>query len=373
MSLQDWSNYSADIHGAKGKKVTQGSTPSDDHSSLPPSSLPVDLGDSDTKIDVNENTPLRCKKSKTHQSCKEANAMTVKPGCVEGRGNNEPQVPRSPSAWDILVTAGFGVKPSHTKVNDVNLFHSWYWVTQPKPEGASRNEFNNTITKEYNELMKDIPKDDVAARREKLKCVYEWQETSTVVPSNKSVKSIVTRLENVKVQFSDLAESWSNLEEIEIVGILMYVGEDPARHQLSGIFGGSDMVRQFINECAIDLCALMDKYTAIFKNSDGSTTSLIGNSGSSALDPACHDCAQPLPRPSRNSDSSPATPKLIAVPQLNPGHYVNLQPRTSFLDETLNLVQLLLDPQLYYSSIPDATPIPSPGLPHIFFLARSPV
>ena len=257
MSLQDGSNYIADVCGAKGKKVTQGSTPSDDHSSLPPSSLPVDLGDSDTKINVNENTPLRCKKRKTYQSRKEANAMTFKPGGVSGRGNNEPQVPKKPStllnapleeiqsfsdevkvkaeelgqwlgksAWDILVTAGFGVKPSHTKVNDVNLFCLWYWVTQPKPEGgksisspliegvtenslsASRNEFNNTITREYNELMKDIPKDDVAARREKLKCVYEWQETSTVVPSNKSVKSIATRLENVKVQFSGLVSSW---------------------------------------------------------------------------------------------------------------------------------------------------------------------
>ena len=43
----------------------------------------------------------------------------------------------------------------------------------------------------------------------------------------------------------------------------------------------------------------------------------------------CHDRAQPLPRPSCNSDPSPATPKLIAVPQLNPRHYVNLWPRTS--------------------------------------------
>ncbi|KIM60174.1 hypothetical protein SCLCIDRAFT_26820 [Scleroderma citrinum Foug A] len=300
MSSQDGSNYSADVRGAKGKKVAQGSAPSDDHSSLPPSSPPADSGDSDTKIDVDKNTSLRCKKSKTHQSRKEANAMTVKPGGVSGRGNNEPQVPKKPdtlsnaaleeirsfsdevkvkaeelgqqlgkSAQDILVAAGFGVKPSHNKVNDVNLFHSWYWVTQPKPEGASRNEFNDTITKEYNELMKDIPKDDVAVRRKKLKCVYEWQETSTVVPSNKSVKSIATRLENAKVQFSGLAESWSNLKEIEIVGVLI-----------------SNMVRQFINERAIDLHALMDKYTAIFKNGDGSTTGLIGNSGSSVLDPA---------------------------------------------------------------------------------------
>ncbi|KIM60370.1 hypothetical protein SCLCIDRAFT_26704 [Scleroderma citrinum Foug A] len=87
--------------------------------------------------------------------------------------------------------------------------------------------------------------------------------------------------------------------------------------------------------------------------------------------PHCHDRAQPPPRPSHNSDPSPATPKLIAVPQLNPGHYVNLRPRTSFIDKTPNLVWPLLDPQLYYSSIPDATPIPGPGLPHTFFLARS--
>ena len=106
----------------------------------------------------------------------------------------------------------------------------------------------------------------------------------------------------------------------------------------------------------------------------------------------CHDCAQPLPRPSCNSNPSPAIPKLIAVPQLNSRHYVSLWPRTSCiifqphaqsnpgisdlspsLDETLNLVRPLLDSQLCYSSIPDAMLIPSPGLPSIFFLARSPV
>ena len=46
------------------------------------------------------------------------------------------------------------------------------------------------------------------------------------------------------------------------------------------------------------------------------------------LQPFCHDCAQPLPRSSQYSDPSPATPKLIAVPQLNSGHYISLQPRT---------------------------------------------
>ena len=45
----------------------------------------------------------------------------------------------------------------------------------------------------------------------------------------------------------------------------MYVGEDPAGRQLSGIFGGSDAVRKFINDRDIDVHALMDKYTSIFK------------------------------------------------------------------------------------------------------------
>ena len=45
----------------------------------------------------------------------------------------------------------------------------------------------------------------------------------------------------------------------------MYVEDDPAGRQLSGIFGGSDMVRKFINDQGIDVCTLMDKYTSIFK------------------------------------------------------------------------------------------------------------
>ncbi|KIN94735.1 hypothetical protein M404DRAFT_34738 [Pisolithus tinctorius Marx 270] len=40
------------------------------------------------------------------------------------------------SPHDILVTAGLSVKPSHMKLNKANLFCSWYWATQPKPDGG---------------------------------------------------------------------------------------------------------------------------------------------------------------------------------------------------------------------------------------------
>ncbi|KIO03322.1 hypothetical protein M404DRAFT_145884 [Pisolithus tinctorius Marx 270] len=113
---------------------------------------------------------------------------------------------------------------------------------------TNRNMVNNIITAEYNQLMKDIPKDDTAARKEKLKAVYEWSESSSAVPANKSVKSIAVRVHNVKTQFSGLAEVWSTLEDIEIAGVVMYVGQDPAGRQTSGIFGGSDIIRKYIND-----------------------------------------------------------------------------------------------------------------------------
>ncbi|KIK22854.1 hypothetical protein PISMIDRAFT_101693 [Pisolithus microcarpus 441] len=109
---------------------------------------------------------------------------------------------------------------------------------------AKRDTINDIITKEYKSLIQDIPKDDTAARREKLKHVYEWSENSSTVPTSKSVKSITARVQNAKMQFSGLAKAWSNLEEIEIAGVVMYVGQDPAGCQTSGIFGGSDMYKK---------------------------------------------------------------------------------------------------------------------------------
>ncbi|KAI5988463.1 hypothetical protein F5J12DRAFT_786859 [Pisolithus orientalis] len=186
------------------------------------------------------------------------------------------------STCDILATAAFSVKASHTKINEANFFHLWYWAMQPKPDGG-------------------IPKDDFAARREKLKAVYEWSESSSAILTNQSVKSIAARVDSAKTQFSGLAEAWSNLEDIEIVGVVMYVGQDPAGHQTSSIFGGSETIRNFIKENGIDVQSLMDKYTMIFKclrNGDSADarvagTSSIGDVGS-VLELCC--CTKETPR-----------------------------------------------------------------------------
>ncbi|KAI6010320.1 hypothetical protein EDC04DRAFT_2905980 [Pisolithus marmoratus] len=303
---------------------------SGDQSSLPPSSPPADQSD-DSDPDVEETVPSPCQGRQTYprlQNKGKGRALDAEDVDMADHSDREVPPPnfKKPgnlskaaleeirafaknikttaeelgrrhgrSSRDILVAAGFGVKPSHTKLNEANLFRSWYWATQPKPDGADRDAVNNLITKEYNSLMKDIPKDDFAARREKLKAVYEWSESSSVIPTNRSVKSIAARVDNAKTQFSGLAEAWSNLEDIEIVGAVMYVGQDPAGRQTSGIFGGSEAIRNFINENSIDVRALLDKYTAIFKclrNGDGIDAGLVhaGSPGdlSTALELRCH-------------------------------------------------------------------------------------
>ncbi|KAI6137007.1 hypothetical protein F5141DRAFT_1059935 [Pisolithus sp. B1] len=111
--------------------------------------------------------------------------------------------------------AGFGVKPSHMKLNEANLFHLWYWAMQLKPDGAKRDAINDIITKEYNSLIKDIPKDETACPP----TVSYWGSSLTV----------------------HQAKAWSNLKEMEIVGVVMYIGQDPTGHQTSGIFRGSDV------------------------------------------------------------------------------------------------------------------------------------
>ncbi|KAI6138652.1 hypothetical protein BKA82DRAFT_164633, partial [Pisolithus tinctorius] len=135
---------------------------------------------------------------------------------------------------------------SHATLDEIHDF-----VTEVKAKaeelghqhGNQPNAVNNIITAEYNQLMKDIPKDDTTARKEKLKAIYEWSESSSAVPTNKSVKSIAVRVHNAKMKFSGLAEAWSTLEDIEIAGVVMYVGQDPAGCQTSGIFGGSNIIQ----------------------------------------------------------------------------------------------------------------------------------
>ncbi|KAI5998954.1 hypothetical protein F5J12DRAFT_784798 [Pisolithus orientalis] len=100
------------------------------------------------------------------------------------------------------------------------------------------------------------------AAKEKLKAVYEWSESSSAVPTNKSI-----RVHNMKMQFSRLAEVWSALEDIKIAGVVMMP-------DLWHIWWFQYHMK-----------GLMDKYTAIFKclkDGNGTEAGLLGMSASAS-------------------------------------------------------------------------------------------
>lgn len=143
------------MRAAKAKKAAERSARGD-RSSLPPSSPPGGL-DSDEPEEDESPSPNRKKRKIT----------AVKNNNIPGRDGGEIPASKKPGALssealeeirvfsdevkskaeqlgrrfgrstrDILVAAGFGIKPSHNKINEANLFRSWYWATQPKPEGG---------------------------------------------------------------------------------------------------------------------------------------------------------------------------------------------------------------------------------------------
>ncbi|KAI6136022.1 hypothetical protein F5141DRAFT_1208413 [Pisolithus sp. B1] len=160
------------------------------------------------------------------------------------------------------------------------------WHSDLTSISVNRDTLNNLITKEYNTLMQDIPKDDLAMRREKLQAVYEWSESSSVIPANRSVKSIAARVNSAKTQFSGLAKVWSNLEDIEIIGVVMYIGQDPAGHQTSASMSRHSWtsILQFSIKC--------------LRNGDGTEAGLLstGSAGDAAIALELHCHIKETPR-----------------------------------------------------------------------------
>ena len=137
LSSQDGSNYSSTARAAKAKQTAKRSARGG-QSSLPPSSPPEGSEDENpspsrkrrkTTAIGNDNAPGRggsempaSKKSGTLSS-EALEEIRVLSDEVKSKADQLGQR-FGRSTRDILVAAGFGIKPSHNKVNDANLFHS---------------------------------------------------------------------------------------------------------------------------------------------------------------------------------------------------------------------------------------------------------
>ena len=61
------------------------------------------------------------------------------------------------------------------------------------------------------------------------------------------------------------AAAYHNLNEIEVVGAIVYTGTDAAARQASAIFGGSTLVQDMIHNSRTDVRKILDRMTTDIK------------------------------------------------------------------------------------------------------------
>ncbi|GBE84717.1 hypothetical protein SCP_0606970 [Sparassis crispa] len=183
---------------------------------------------------------------------------------IEAAENIAQRYGKSPR--DVLVHAGLGFKASRA-VNRANMFHSWYSHHHPKLAGMSKSEYNKQGDVAYRQLFEGVTDDDEESRTLLLKPILQWYESSQKgdIGGSRSMKSTMVHMQNAKDQFTTLAAAYRNLEDMEVIGAILYLGLDLAARQVSTLFGGSKAVKDLIDANEVDVREIIDDLTTAIK------------------------------------------------------------------------------------------------------------
>jgi hypothetical protein len=143
---------------------------------------------------------------------------------------------------------------------------------------------------EYSAHVADVYRKDYASIKDPeqhaaaFQPIWDYVNSAELVddPNNVAVKSVVSVMNSAKDQFTNLvrnfynsficlvsmflqAASYHNLDEIEVVGVMVYTGTDAAGHQMSTIFGGSTVVQRILSDSRSDVRKIIDRITTEIK------------------------------------------------------------------------------------------------------------
>ncbi|GBE78977.1 hypothetical protein SCP_0201740 [Sparassis crispa] len=173
------------------------------------------------------------------------------------------------STRDILVHAGLSFKPSRA-ANPANIYRRWYSRKHPKMKDVSSTDYLKMIDVAYKKLFKNVDPDDEDGWEAVIKSIHVMCDDREFDDANvrpTSMKSITARMMSAKDQFTDLAASYRNLADMEVIGAILYVGTDTAGRQTSAIFGGSPAVKKLIEDNGLDVRTFLDFLTTSLKSS----------------------------------------------------------------------------------------------------------
>ncbi|KAI6094556.1 hypothetical protein EDD16DRAFT_1721567 [Pisolithus croceorrhizus] len=158
----------------------------------------------------------------------------------------------------IMAAAGLTTKA--TQAESVwNMHQAWYAATDPKLSEEDMKDYHCRQMKHYESHKDEEEFPDLWVEIHKF-----WSE-SISGSNDMSSKGMVGQLMTCRDTFTQVAQTWCNVENIHVFGCVIYSGNDEAAHQAQGIFAGSSLCMQLASERQMDIARLLDYLATIIK------------------------------------------------------------------------------------------------------------
>ncbi|KZT05183.1 uncharacterized protein LAESUDRAFT_714997 [Laetiporus sulphureus 93-53] len=128
---------------------------------------------------------------------------------------------------------------------------------------VTKKDWSQKALEAYNEFMAKLPADDEEARNLVFKLILDFCNALEKNPGLKMhTKSAHTRMMAAYAQFTTLAASYYNLEDMEVFGVIIHKGTDAVTKELSVIFDGSDTIKSLIELNQVNVQQVLNNFSA---------------------------------------------------------------------------------------------------------------
>ncbi|KAI6021051.1 hypothetical protein EDC04DRAFT_2607392 [Pisolithus marmoratus] len=275
-------------------EICNGNYDFDHHPSTPPLEFPSSSEDEDAITDIEDDSPKTKRKYAhplTEVGMSRATSRTVDEGVdTDGAGGTEERLlnlKRGRLPMDaicevqalgmctiqeaqviadkygkmlISIMTAAGLTSKATQAESVwNMHQAWYAHTNPKASGEHMKDYYSCQTKHYEDHKDEEEFPQLWAEI----CMF-WSES---ISSSKdtSSKVMVGQVMACRDSFTQVVQTWCNVEGIHVFGCIIYSRSDEAARQAQGIFAGSMLCMQLAGEKQTDISRLLDYLATIVK------------------------------------------------------------------------------------------------------------
>ncbi|KAF9233701.1 hypothetical protein BU15DRAFT_79862 [Melanogaster broomeanus] len=157
----------------------------------------------------------------------------------------------------VMVECGLGVKGGR-RINVANLYRAWYAVNEAKQDEETREQWLARSNEAYKKWRSDIYDVVDAEHQEKLRDSLKLDVDPELLQQTAATRS----------------EAYSNMNDLDIIGAVIYNGPDHAAHAGSSLFGGNNRVKTLIDNFQVDIRGLLDILETALKATKLSTEGL---------------------------------------------------------------------------------------------------